>query len=285
MDSEPKKAKQRIDAGRALEDIRSGASDITLMERYRLSRKGLQSLFKKLEASGLLRLFNPTMVIKDIQRGASREDLMRKYDLSASGIRDLYDQLSTLEIGFRADELASKQRSRKICSSDLVRDIGLGMDRQSLMSKYDLTGDQFAKILDKLASSGRVGTGHLGALSQTEEDTTTMWQPREFLRCYPILSLAVADAGNPGLQGAVVDLSEKGIGLVGIETVVDDSKALEILPTIMGENNCLHFTARCRWTGPCTPRRKLRSGFEITCIDESNLEGLRELIMTTTACL
>jgi uncharacterized protein (DUF433 family) len=285
MDSEPKRAKQRIDAKRALEDIRSGASDSTLMERYRLSRRGLQSLFKKLEASGLLRLFNPAVVIQDIRRGATREDLMRKYSLSTSGIRDLYDQLSSLEIGFRPDEFPEKPHSRRICSSDLVHDMERGMDRQILMSKYDLTGKQFSKILDKLESSETTARGHLGALSQDEEDTTTVWQPREYLRCYPILSLAVADAENPVLKGAVVDLSEKGVGLVGISAVVDDSKALEILPTIIGESACLRFTARCRWTGPCSPQTKLRAGFEITCIDESNLEGLRELIMTTTACL
>ncbi len=285
MDSDPKTIKPRIDAKRALEDIRSGASDSTLMIRYRLSRRGLQSLFKKLEASGLLRLFNPGVVIQDILRGASRDDLMRKYGLSTSGIRDLYDQLSSLGIGFRKQESPAEHRTRKIRRSDLMHDIEVGMDRRSLMSKYDLSGKQLRNILDRLESSGTTVRAHPDTSSQTDEETTTVWQPREYLRSYPILSLRVTEPENPRSKGAVVDLSEKGVGLVGIVAAVDDSKALEIVPPIMGESDCLRFTARCRWTGPSSPRVQLRSGFEITSIDESNLEGLRELIMTTTACL
>jgi Ankyrin repeats (3 copies)/Ankyrin repeat len=47
--------KQRIDAKDAIRDIQSGAGDSTLMEKYNISSRGLQSLFKRLVGAGLLK--------------------------------------------------------------------------------------------------------------------------------------------------------------------------------------------------------------------------------------
>ena len=47
-------AKQKIGAREALEDIRSGMTDDALMKKYRLTDKGLESLFQKLVQAGLL---------------------------------------------------------------------------------------------------------------------------------------------------------------------------------------------------------------------------------------
>ena len=47
--------KTRIDAKQAIDDIRTGMSDAALMEKFNISSRGLQSLFKKLVSSGLLK--------------------------------------------------------------------------------------------------------------------------------------------------------------------------------------------------------------------------------------
>lgn len=47
--------KREIKAREALNDIRQGMTDLDLMEKYRITDKGLRSLFKKLLAAGLLR--------------------------------------------------------------------------------------------------------------------------------------------------------------------------------------------------------------------------------------
>ena len=46
--------KTEVRAREALHDIRAGLDDFELMEKYRLTDKGLQSLFRKLIAAGLL---------------------------------------------------------------------------------------------------------------------------------------------------------------------------------------------------------------------------------------
>lgn len=49
--------KQQVEvrARDAVRDIRSGLSDLDLMEKYRLTDRGLGSLFRKLVAAGLLK--------------------------------------------------------------------------------------------------------------------------------------------------------------------------------------------------------------------------------------
>lgn len=285
MNFDPERAKQKLDVASILEDIRSGASDSTLMAKYTLSRTGLHCLFKKLEASGLMRLLNPALLLQDIREGATREDLMTKYRLSARGIQDLFKQLREAGIKFPDNGNGKTHSPRRINVSDMVRDIKSGMDRQSLITKYEISNKQLRKIFNRLERSGMIAKEYIDALPLLEEDTTSVWQPREFLRCYPLVSLHVADTENPQSRGTVVDLSEKGLGLLGITTSVDETKTMKLIPTIIVGDISLQFTARCRWTGPFDPELRARSGFEITEIDEINLQWLRELIGTTTVCI
>jgi len=47
-------AKRVLKANEVLKDLRSGLTDAAMMEKYQLSSKGLQSLFDKMVAAGLL---------------------------------------------------------------------------------------------------------------------------------------------------------------------------------------------------------------------------------------
>jgi predicted RNA-binding Zn-ribbon protein involved in translation (DUF1610 family) len=134
-----------IDAKEARDNIRSGMSDTALMEKFRLSPKGLHSLLNKLVASGamskteLVRLLPKAMKLdvmsdetggpaspllppakevnayeaaRDIRSGMSNGDLMKKYGISPSGLEDLFEQLVgealilPSEIQFRLSSLA-----------------------------------------------------------------------------------------------------------------------------------------------------------------------------------
>jgi hypothetical protein len=48
-------AKRTVDAKEILDDIKAGLGSTALMEKYQLSEKGLQSLFKKLKDAGVLK--------------------------------------------------------------------------------------------------------------------------------------------------------------------------------------------------------------------------------------
>jgi len=110
----------KVAGSQAVNDIRTGMDDADLMEKYRLSAKGLQSMFRKLlemgriEPSEMLQRiatgresdWHPagslgrerhdidiSAVIRDIRTGVHDFDLVEKYDLSLRGLQELFDQL------------------------------------------------------------------------------------------------------------------------------------------------------------------------------------------------
>ena len=114
--------KPRIAAGGVLSDINAGMDESALMQKYRLSAKGLQSLFQKLVSKGLISteeleqrqlwagdhpsetetekpqdkrgaVINPSEAVRDIRSGMHDFDLMAKFKLSAKGLQSLFDHL------------------------------------------------------------------------------------------------------------------------------------------------------------------------------------------------
>lgn len=96
-------AKPKIDASKALRDIRAGMDHFTMMEKYHLSAKGLHSLFRKLLDSGVLKRselgprykasINASAAIRDIRSGMNKADFMKKHRLSSKGVESLFRKL------------------------------------------------------------------------------------------------------------------------------------------------------------------------------------------------
>lgn len=121
-------AKPKIDAKQALDDISSGMDDQALMDKYSISSKGLQSLYRKLVSAGAItqedidlrtsasfgnvsittnvrepprparkktegRLVSAHGAVKDIKSNMNDADLMEKYRLSSKGLQSLFAQL------------------------------------------------------------------------------------------------------------------------------------------------------------------------------------------------
>ena len=102
-----------IDLKDALHDIRTGLDDSTLMKKYQLSAKGLQSMFKKLLALGVITQaelgrgpvpeIKAKDAVRDIRSGMDDFALMDKYGLSAKGLQSLFDQLVAAGLLSRGD--------------------------------------------------------------------------------------------------------------------------------------------------------------------------------------
>jgi len=92
---------RRLSAKELIQDIRSGMDETTLRKKYQLSLKGLETLYHKLIAAGLLgkdlqlipRKINLLAVLADIRAGMSQSDLLKKYDISESVFRQLSKKL------------------------------------------------------------------------------------------------------------------------------------------------------------------------------------------------
>jgi hypothetical protein len=79
------------------------------------------------------------------------------------------------------------------------------------------------------------------------------------------------------VEGTVRDITEHGVGVLGMKVEVGEVKTFIIPVEEIPEIDAVIFRAACKWT--FTDEQDLRlSGFEITEISEENLGHLRKLI-------
>jgi uncharacterized protein (DUF433 family) len=114
--------RKKIKPSQFVADVHGGLSDTELMSKYQISARGLQTLFSKLAARGIL---NP----KDMK---SRSALYNK-----------------------------KPKTRRINVRELAEDIQLGLDDNNLMLKYDLNQEQLSLVLKKLLDTNLLSEAEL----------------------------------------------------------------------------------------------------------------------------
>jgi len=97
--------KREINAKEVLGDIRTGFNDAALMEKYKLSAVGLNSLKTKLTNADLLpakRQIKIDPIVKDLKLGMTEPDLMEKHQLTWWELHEIGKRLE--EIGYVASE-------------------------------------------------------------------------------------------------------------------------------------------------------------------------------------
>jgi uncharacterized protein YjbI with pentapeptide repeats len=122
-----------IDAVRA---IRSGMDDAALMQEFKVSAKGLQSLFNQLIASGILR----------------RSELEERLSLSYGSV--IVDVES-------AELPTPKSAKPRIDAADALNGLKSGMDDAALMKKYNLSVRGLESLFKKLATAGLISKTQL----------------------------------------------------------------------------------------------------------------------------
>jgi uncharacterized protein (DUF433 family) len=277
-------ARPTIDARQALEDIRAGTDDLALMKKHNLSAKGLASLFRKLASIGSIRWLKAQDIASNIQEGMCDADLMEKYKLSRTGLESLFLELAKAGIFESSRQNDRARRKRQISQPQILHDIQSGMTETQLMEKYRLSSWGVQRVLTKLLAAGAITWENMASFSLNSDDSVTLRDMRQCERSYPLVSMAVYEQAKPMIKGRVLDLSEKGVGVIGISSEVDDLKTLTIAPDELTVFEPFTLQAACRWFRggdrdiPCT------AGFAITHIEEPSLEQLRDLLesMATT---
>ncbi len=131
-------AKRKIDAKDALDSIRSGLDDYALMERFNLSAKGLQSLFKKL-----------------LENGALTKEELDQRNPSLTGAAFILEGDPPFVKGEPRPERPSKRPSRPpLDAREFVGDIRSGMPDAELMEKYRVSSRGLQSVFDQLVKAG-----------------------------------------------------------------------------------------------------------------------------------
>lgn len=132
------RGKTSVSARQMLDDLAARLSDRELMKKHKISRKGLESVFRQLVERGLIprRFFAQRTAAEAAERTA------------------------------RARE--KKVPSIRISSAEVVGDIAAKLSNEALMEKYQLSRKGFARLLQKLYDKGLLSgaeladrTGHL----------------------------------------------------------------------------------------------------------------------------
>jgi uncharacterized protein (DUF433 family) len=221
-------------------------------------------------------------VLKFMKLGADHATLKKKYSLSEEGLQDLYRQLAAAGFLEWTGQEFIVSAKRRIDTKELVADIRSDLSDVELMEKYKLSSRGLQRVFTKLVDSGAVMADDISGRSISHDDSVTLQNVRGSLRALPILSIGIHDKNNPQIMGRIIDLSEVGVGVSGLEAQVGELKSLVVVPDEFVEVEPFSFEAKCRWSRMGAQDKICNAGFEITDISAGNYIQLLELLQLMT---
>ena len=150
-----KKPSKKIDAKTILADIEAGMSDSALMEKYKLSAVGLESLLRKLRESGIIQHVSAMDIVQDLKAGMLDSQLMEKYNLSEEALRKVLKQVERVTSFNEAPDARVRPSEGVISGREIIHDMRSGMTRWELMLKYGLSGEQLKKAFEIILEERR----------------------------------------------------------------------------------------------------------------------------------
>ncbi len=231
--------KPRINARDAVIDIRSGASDAELMEKYGLCAKGLQSLFRKL------------IEVKAITEA---------------------------ELDRRRVTLHKTADVKPIDGTDLTKDIRAGMSDAELMQKYGLSSEGLRFTLQTLIDTQVISLDEMYNTTSSQSDTVLVNDMRESPRYFFAVVVEIYETNRPHIRGNLSNITESGIATEGIEAREGDAKVFVIPTDRFPEVERIVLEAECRWAKQDESTGEWSAGFEITKISDECLDNLAKLM-------
>lgn len=150
-----------IEAREVLIDLRAGMDDHGLMKKYRLSTKGLHSLFGKLVKAGVI----------------GTEELEERTALTSANfiqVQEVQDIRERIDEGPPADEPISRQTrptKEPLRLQTLISDVRRGLTDVELMHRYRLSAKALASIIDQLLDAGIIDEADMDRRSGFYEAT------------------------------------------------------------------------------------------------------------------
>ena len=228
------------------------------------------------------KMVNTQEVLGDIRSGLDDDELMEKYLLSAPELQSIYRDLVDQGHLKRMDRFSVAPSERTISAREVVEDLRAGTSVSDLMTKYRLSVRGLQGLLTILVDTGTVSRDELYGDGFVEQEAVLPESFRCRTRFYLDFEIPIYESSRPEVQARIHDITEDGVGIIGLEVQVDEITHLVVLGDALGEVAPFEFEARCRW---CT--RDERSGmsscgFEITYISEKDRTQLIQLISLLT---
>jgi uncharacterized protein (DUF433 family) len=212
-----KKPSKKIDAKNILADIEAGTSDSALMEKYKLSAAGLESLLKKLGESETIQHVSAMNIVQDLKAGMLNSQLMEKYNLSEEALRRVLKQVERVTFFNEARDARVKPREGVISGREIIHDMRSGMTRWELMLKYGLSGEQLKKAFEIILEEQQKTAGEIAG------DVRSGMTGPELMEKYQL--------SNSGLQNVCQKLLTDGVlgtaDIKGLKPPLDNGASVQ----------------------------------------------------------
>jgi hypothetical protein len=160
----------------------------------------------------------------------------------------------------------------------IVKDIRSDLTDFELMRKHNLSPEELRSILEELCKTGTLTKSSVYLRPIFYDDTMDPKANRRPPRQILTRLLSIYEAENPQNKGWLIDISETGFGVSGIDVEAGQTLDLKILPEDFSRAENISVTAECIWTRNLHPEAQPISGFKITNIADKDREELLKLI-------
>jgi hypothetical protein len=167
---------------------------------------------------------------------------------------------------------------RKIIAERIVKDIRSGMSDELLMEKYVLSERGLNKVFRKLLDHEAMRADELSPRIASYADLSPLDYLRESTHHELVCVVPIYEENLQDTRGSVCELTDKSVGVTGLEAAVDDVKKLVIPADEFFSIPAFSFEAACRWVEQQNEGAGAVAGFEITDISDENYQRLRQLI-------
>lgn len=217
-------------------------------------------------------------VLQDIKQGMDSEALMSKHNISFKSLQKVYAHLIEAGLLQLVNGSFETPPVRKLRAKRIAHDIRSGMTSEEVRERYLLSPAQLQKAIDVLLENKVISPCQLRQQPRLQHPESPSSVLRQAERCYLDFELPIVDTGPPEIDGTVHDITEKGVGAIGIPAQPGDIRTFLVLHDELVLVEPFMFEARCRWVSKKQPDVDSVAGFQITYISEKDLKELRELI-------
>ncbi|AFM23222.1 PilZ domain-containing protein [Desulfomonile tiedjei] len=221
-------------------------------------------------------------ILEDLREEVDEETLRNKYNLAPESLLNILLTLEEQGLIFKIDGRFIAPDMRSISAIDMVRDIQNGMDEAKLQEKYGLSLQGLASSIRLLVEGNHLTRSDLAERDLLFQEVMDPGLARESRRYYLDFDLPIFDMGTPMLRGRVNDLTEKGLGTIGIPSRPDEIKHFMINHEKFVLLKPFAFQARCRWSRQNAASGDFIAGFEISEISPEDFAELRKLCKMVT---
>lgn len=168
-------------------------------------------------------------------------------------------------------------RKRTIKVKDIVGDVRSGVTAEEMISKYNLSLNMLRNILARLVVANKLDETDMQDLFSGIDERLAVKERRKNLRYYVYVPLPIYDVENLMEEGQVVDISEGGLRISGIEASQGEKREFVVQPDYFGNAFPFCFEATCRWSSQDESGEWV-AGFDISTISDGGLEQIRKIV-------